>query len=81
MIRATKIVKQIKFEETWSNSEVKNYFQLQKLIFVSLSLLTARIVKNSHILTGIYFIFLKKHSRLNLKGFQYEKIVIKEDKF
>ena len=37
-----------------------------------MSLLTALIVKNSHILAGIYFIFLKKRPRPNLKGFQYQ---------
>ena len=33
-------------------------------------LLTALIVENSHILAGIYFIFLKKRPRPNLIGFQ-----------
>ena len=37
-----------------------------------MSLLTVLIVKNSHILAGTYFIFLKKHRVLNLKGFQYQ---------
>ena len=37
-----------------------------------MSLLTAFIVKNSHILTGIYAIFLKKGPRPNLRGFQYQ---------
>ena len=37
-----------------------------------MSLLTAFIVKNSHILSGIDFIFLKKSPRPNLKGFQYQ---------
>ena len=37
-----------------------------------MSLLTALIVKNGHILAVIYFIFLKKRPRLNLKGFQLE---------
>ena len=36
-----------------------------------MSLLTALFVKNSHILAEIYFIFLKKCPRSNLKGFQY----------
>ena len=35
-------------------------------------LLAAVIVKNSHILSGGYFIFLKKRPRTNLKGFQYK---------
>ena len=36
--------------------------------------LTALIFKNSHILSGIYYFFLKKRPRPNLKGFQYQKI-------
>ena len=32
----------------------------------------ALIVKGSHILAGIYFIFLKIRLRPNLKGFQYQ---------
>ena len=35
-----------------------------------MSLLTAPVVKKNHILEGIYFIFLKKYPRQNLKGFQ-----------
>ena len=55
-----------------------------------MSLITALIVKNSHILAGIYFIFAKNCPRPNLKGFQYPiwtsvnrsgKNVINEDKF
>ena len=34
-------------------------------------LLTTPIVKNSNILTGIYFIFLKNRPRPNLKIFRY----------
>ena len=54
-----------------------------------MSLLVALIVKNSHILAGIYYIILRKHPRPNLKGFQYQtwtsvkkigKVVIKYDK-
>ena len=37
-----------------------------------MSLLTALTVKNSHILTGIYFIFLKICSKPNLKVFRYQ---------
>ena len=37
-----------------------------------MSLLTALIVKNSHILAGICFIFLKRYRILNLKNFQYQ---------
>ena len=35
-----------------------------------MSILTALIVKNSHILAGIYFVFLTKRPRPNLKGFE-----------
>ena len=37
-----------------------------------MSLLKALIVKNSHILAGIYFIFEKKHPRPNMKDFQHQ---------
>ena len=37
-----------------------------------MSSLISRIVKNSHIFPGIYFIFLKIHPTPNLKGFQYQ---------
>ena len=37
-----------------------------------ISLLTALIVDNSRILAGINCIFLKKHPRPNLRGFQYK---------
>ena len=37
-----------------------------------MSLLTVPIVKNSDILAGIYFKFLKEHPRPNLKVLQYQ---------
>ena len=37
-----------------------------------MSLLTAQIIKNSHIPAGIYFIFLRKIPGPNLKIFQYQ---------
>ena len=51
----------------------KNYEYncLQNFLLLFMSLLTALIVGNSHILTVIYFICLKKSSRPNLKGFQH----------
>ena len=45
-----------------------------------MSLLTGLIVKINHILAGIHFIFLKKHSRPNLKGFQYQIGTQQKDK-
>ena len=41
------------------------------IFFCILSLPTTLIAENNHILDGIYFNFLKKRSRPNLKGFQY----------
>ena len=41
-----------------------------KFILLFISLLTARIVKNSHILAGLYFIILKRHPETKLKVFQ-----------
>ena len=55
--------------------KVSKYYEhdcLQNFLLLFMSLLRALIVKNSHILAGIYFIFLKKRSRPNLKGFQYQ---------
>ena len=40
-------------------------------IFYSMSLLAARIIKNSHILAEIYFVFLSKRPGPKLKVFQY----------
>ena len=37
-----------------------------------MTLLTALVVKNSHIQAGIYFIFLNKCPKTNLKVFQYQ---------
>ena len=37
-----------------------------------MSLLTNLIVKNSHILAGIYFIFVKEDTTQNMKVFQYQ---------
>ena len=45
---------------------------IAKFSFAFISSLTAVIVKNSHILDGIYFVFLKKRPRPNLKGFQIQ---------
>ena len=55
--------------------QVSKYYKhdcLQNFLLLFMSLLTALIVKNSHIFQGIYFIFLKKHTRSNLKCFQYQ---------
>ena len=37
-----------------------------------MSLLTPLIDKNNHVLTGIYFMFLKKCPKPNLKDIQYQ---------
>ena len=55
--------------------KVSKYYEndsLQNFLLPFMSLLTALIVKTSLILAGIYFIFLKKRPRPNLKGFQYQ---------
>ena len=61
-----KIVRQIIFEGIQGQLEAKTNFLSQFI-----SILTALIVKKSHILTGIFFIFLRKRSRPNLKSFKY----------
>ena len=45
---------------------------LQNLLLHFISLLTSPIVKNSHLLAGIYFIFLKERLRPNWKALQYQ---------
>ena len=63
---------------------------LKNFILHFMSLLTSLIVKNSHTLARIYFVFLTKRPRSNLKSFGYtnldlseeiQEIVIKKDKF
>ena len=44
---------------------------LQNFLSLFVSLLTASVVKNSHMLAGIYFMFLNGRPRPNLKGSQY----------
>ena len=44
----------------------------QNFILLFMYLLTVSIVKKSHSLTGIYFIFLKERPRPNSKVLQYE---------
>ena len=59
-----------KFVKTYK--KVSKYYEndcLQNLLLLFMSLLTAPIVKNSHIYTRIYFIFLKKCPKTNLKVF------------
>ena len=45
---------------------------LQNFHLLFMSLLTSSVVQNSHISAGIYFIFLKRSPRPNLKGFQFQ---------
>ena len=52
----------------------QKYFEhdcLQNFILLFF-LSTALIVKNSHTLPGIYFVFPEKRTRPSLKGFQYQ---------
>ena len=59
-----------------STIKVSKYYEhdcLQNFILLFMSLLTALIVKGSHFLAGILlYLFLKKRSRPNLKGSQYQ---------
>ena len=41
-------------------------------------LLTSQIITNSHILAGIYFIFLEERPRPNLKGFSIPHLDLSE---
>ena len=52
----------------------KNYKHdfLQNFLLLFMSLLTLLIIEHRHSLVGIYFIFLKKRHRPNLKCFQYQ---------
>ena len=68
------IIKLLKFENLVKYQKVsKSYAHdcLQNFLFLFVSLLTASVVKNSHILAVIYFIFLNKRSGPNLKVFLY----------
>ena len=59
-------------ENLLKHQKVSSHYEhdcLQKFLSLVLSLLTTLIVQNIHELIGIYFIFLKKRSRLNLKTF------------
>ena len=43
-----------------------------KIFFSFYVFINISIIKNSHVLAGIIFIFLRKRPRPNLKGFQYQ---------
>ena len=45
---------------------------MTKFLFLFMSLLTARFVINSHTKARIYFIYLKKRPKTNLKGFEHQ---------
>ena len=45
-----------------------------------MSLLTVPTVRNSHILAGIYFVFLKPHPRPKSKVLQYQIWTLKKDR-
>ena len=58
-----------------NHQNFSKYFEhdcLQNFLLLLMSLLTALIVKNSHVLAGLYYIFLEKRPKPNLKGFQYQ---------
>ena len=57
------------------HQNVSKYYDmdcLQIFLLLLMSLLTIPIVKNSHILAGVYFIFLRKRPRPNAKVYQYQ---------
>ena len=59
-------------ESLVKHQKVSNYYDhdcLQNFLFLFISLLTAPIVKNKCILAGIFFLFLKKQHKQNLKDF------------
>ena len=62
--------------------KVSKYYDhdfLQNFILLSTYLLPAPLVKKSHILAEIYFIFQKKRPRLDLKGFEDQIWTLKND--
>ena len=62
-------------ENLLNHQNVSKYYEhgcLQNFLLPFMSLLTALIAKKSHVLAGIYFFFLKKRLRPNLKSFQYQ---------
>ena len=73
--------------KTWSN--IKNSQSIMTMIVMTtivfkillllfMSLLTAPIVKNSHVLVGIYFIFLKRTPQAKLERLSIPKQGLKE---
>ena len=57
------------------NHQKMSYYDhgcLKNFLLHFMLLLTVRIVKNSHILAGIYFLFLKERLRPNSKVLQYQ---------
>ena len=53
-------------KEICSTIKCPKYYEhnyLQNFLLLFMSLLTALIVKNSHILAGVYFIFVKKQPK------------------
>ena len=62
--RKKKLVKHQKFLKYYDHCCLQNF------ILNFMSSLTVPIVKNSHILAGIYFIFLKERPRPNSKALQ-----------
>ena len=53
---------------------------LCKIILIFMSLLNARIIKNSNVLDGTYFIFIRKRPKANLKYCQQQICISVEDR-
>ena len=58
-----------KFGKTSTSLKIYEKDCLQIFIFLFMSLLPTKFVKNSHIWSKIYFIFLKKYAKTNSKFF------------
>ena len=58
-----------KFDKSKKVSKYYDHDCVRNFVLLFMSLITALIVKNSHIAAVIYFIFLRKRRRLNLKIF------------
>ena len=66
-------------ENLLNHPKLAKYYEhdcLQNVLLLFISLSTALIVKNSHFLAVIYFLFVEKRPRLNLKSFQYQNLVL-----
>ena len=73
MLRFTSGEKEISnFKRNVKKSQnIMSMVVFKNFLLLLMLLLTAQIAKTSHVLPGIYFIFLKKRPGPNLKAFRY----------